>query len=247
MFKSTHSDHETENRKQFVRLFEQNPIPDNEKLSNLSLFMKRQDVSRFLFFNELYQKQMETNGVIFEFGVRWGTNLATFTALRGTYEPFNYFRKIVGFDTFKGFAHVDEKDGDSEVTQVGAFGVTDGYENYLSQVLSYLEAECPVSHIQKFELVKGDALKTVPDYLEKHPETIISMAYFDFDLYEPTKGCLGFIEPHLTRGSVIGFDQLNQHYHPGETIALHEAFGLHRFKICKSQFSPAQSYLVYDP
>lgn len=33
-----------------------------------------------------------------EFGVRWGQNLALFESFRGIYEPYNYNRKIVGFD-----------------------------------------------------------------------------------------------------------------------------------------------------
>ena len=37
--------------------------------------------------------------MVIEFGVRWGANLGLFQSLRGMYEPFNYNRKIVGFET----------------------------------------------------------------------------------------------------------------------------------------------------
>jgi hypothetical protein len=39
--------------------------------------------------------------------------------------------------------------------------------------------------------------------------SIVAFAYFDFDLYEPTKGCLLTIKDRLTRGSILGFDELN--------------------------------------
>lgn len=40
-----------------------------------------------------------------------GRDLPLFVNLRGIYEPYNYTRKIVCFDTFIGFQHLDEKDG----------------------------------------------------------------------------------------------------------------------------------------
>lgn len=87
---------------------------------------------------------------------------------------------------------------------------------------------------------------TVPRYLGEHPETIIALAYLDFDLYEPTKVVLEAIRPHITRGTVIGFDELNFPDFPGETVALREVFGLDRFPILRSPLSPTTSYLVVD-
>ena len=62
--------------KKFIELFNDSPILEEEKLSNLSLFMKRQDLCIILFMNEIYQKILDVHGVIMEFGVRWGRNLA---------------------------------------------------------------------------------------------------------------------------------------------------------------------------
>ena len=100
--------------------------------------------------------------------------------------------------------------------------------------------------MQKFELVKGDASEQLKKYLKQHPETIISLAYFDFDIYEPTKKCLDLIKPHLTKGSVIGFDELNQPKFPGETVALRESFGLDKFSIQRSPYSHYQSFVVVE-
>lgn len=235
---------ENERRQEFYNLFKNCPIPDNEILSNLGLFINRQTLSRILFMNELYSKIVNIHGVVMEFGVRWGQNLSLFESFRGMYEPFNYNRKIIGFDTFEGFPSVSDQDGNK--INVGDYSVTKDYDEYLEKIIKYQESENPIPHIKKSILIKGDATKTLPEYLNKHPETIVAFAYFDFDLYESTKVCLDAIKPHLTKGSVIGFDELNFEKFPGETIALREVFGLDRYKIQRSPFNPLMSYIVIE-
>lgn len=234
------------NREKFEDIFEKCPIKPNEMLNNLGLFIRRQALSRIIFMHELYLKTLPIHGVVMEFGVRWGQNLALFSSFRGMYEPYNYNRKIIGFDTFEGFPSVSEKDGNDEVVKKGAYSVSEGYESYLTDVLDYHETESPLGHIKKYEIVKGDATKTLEKYLKDNPHTIISFAYFDFDIYEPTKKCLELIKPHLTKGSVIGFDELNYDRFPGETIALQEVFGLGRYSIQRSPLNPVMSYIVID-
>jgi hypothetical protein len=240
------SDQEVSFRDRFVQLFKQNPLPDNELLTNLGLFLNRQTLSRVLFIHELYQKIVNVHGIVAEFGVRWGQNLALFESFRGMYEPYNYTRKIVGFDTFEGFPHLVEKDGRARMMESGAFGVTPGYEKYLEQVLDYHEQESPVSHMKKYELVKGDASVEITNYLERHPETIVALAYFDFDLYEPTKVCLAAIKDRLVKGSVIAFDELNCEAFPGETLAVLEVLGLSRYSLKRSPLNPTPSYVLLE-
>jgi hypothetical protein len=242
----TQSETEKIHRDDFVNLFKNNPIPDNEIMENLVLFQRRKDISDLLFKHELYKKIIDTNGVIMEFGVRWGRNLALYESLRGIYEPYNYSRKIVGFDTFSGFPSVHEKDGNADIVQKGSYAVTEDYENYLSRVLDFHEKESPISHIKKYELIKGDATITLKKYLEENPHTIIALAYFDFDIYEPTKHCLELIKDHITKGSIIGFDELNHPAFPGETIALKNVFGLDKYKIIRTPLSPYGSYIVFE-
>ncbi len=233
-------------RQQFVELFQQAPIPPAELLSNLGLFMRPTDINQMLLMNELYQQALPIHGVIMEFGVRWGRNLALFQALRAIYEPYNYNRKIIGFDSFAGFPSVHAKDGAADIIQVGAYGVSAGYEQYLTQVLAARELESPVSQLRKFELRKGDATQEIQHYLEQHPETIVAFAYFDFDIYEPTKACLQAILPHLTKGSVLGFDELNMADYPGETLAVREVLGLSKYSIRRSRHSLNQSYIIIE-
>lgn len=244
--KSNSSPRELHTRESFQETFARCPIPRNELLGNLGLFLNRQTLSRILFMHDLYQRIIPVHGIVVEFGVRWGQNLALFSSFRGMYEPYNYNRKIVGFDTFAGFPSVSEHDGNDAIASVGAYDVTRDYEAYLDSVLAYHETESPLSHLKKYELVRGDATRTLEKYLQDHPETIIALAYFDFDLYEPTRKCLELIRPHLTKGSVLGFDELNWPAFPGETKAVQEIFGLDRYAIRRSPLNPSPSFLVID-
>lgn len=240
------TDMEKQNREKLLSLFKSCPIPDAEITSQLALFMKRQDLSRLLFMNELYQKIVPIHGCVMEFGVRWGQDLALYESFRGIYEPFNHNRRFIGFDTFAGFPSVHEKDGGSEIIHKGAFDVTENYENYLTELLDCHERENPIPNIKKYELIKGDAVVEVERYLKDNPETIVAFAYFDFDIYEPTRKCMEAIRPHITKGTVIGFDEINVHDYPGETLALKEVFGLNNFSIRRSPYASVQSYLIVE-
>lgn len=227
------SDEEVNTEKKVYNLFQNCPVYSGEILSNLGLFLNTKTFARLLFANEVYRRIVDIPGVVMEFGVEWGGNLATFSALRGIYEPYNVRRKIIGFDTFEGFPHVDEKDGNAPLIGVGNLSLPEHYIDYLDQIMDLQEKNQPLSHIKKYELVKGDACVTVPKYLEEHPETVISLAYFDFDLYEPTKVVLNTIKDRLIKGSIIGFDELNDPSCPGETLAVMETLGLDKLRLKK--------------
>ena len=237
-------DREMDIRARYLKLYAENPIPDNEIIQNFGLFINRMNLSRILFIQELYLKVVQVHGIIIEFGVRWGQNLALFSNLRGIYEPFNYNRKIIGFDTFTGFPQIDEKDGLR--VSVNNYSVTENYENYLEKILLYHESESPISHKQKFELIKGDASLTFGQYLNKNPETIVAFAYFDFDIYRPTKACLELLLKRVTKGSIIAFDELNCPDFPGETIAVMETIGLSKYAIKRSPLNPLISYIIIE-
>lgn len=221
-------------------------IPDELLLDNLGLFMRRQHLSRVLLLNELYKKIIHIHGVIMEFGVFFGQNLSLFSSLRGIYEPYNYNRKIIGFDTFEGFAKINsDKDGSHSVMKEGSYSVTDGYETTLNRILQIHENNSPLNHINKFELIKGNASVKIEEYLEKEPQTIISLAYFDFDIYEPTKICLEKILPRLVKGSILVFDELNCKSFPGETIAYNEIIGLNNYKLHRDKNNPLVSWIEF--
>jgi hypothetical protein len=232
------------NRDKLGQMLQNSPIPTNEIGANLTLYMERMRLSRVLLMNELYKKIINVPGSVFEFGVRWGANLAMFNNFRGMYEPYNYSRKIVGFDTFEGFVGTSHKDGVHNVD--GDYSVSESYELYLSEVLKVHEGLSPLSHIKKWDIIKGDASVTFDQYLKDHQETIISLAYFDFDIYKPTKDCLQLVMKNVTKGSVIVFDELNSDVFPGETKAFKEVIGSFNVELKRDINNPLVAWFVVD-
>ena len=119
------------------------------KMNNVILAQNNLTLNRFWNL-DIYQKNIEIHGVIMEFGVRWGQNINIFQSLRSIYEPFNYSRKIIGFDTWKGFPSIHAKDGIELYAMKGAYNVAADYKVYLDKVLSNLEKESPLDHSYRY-------------------------------------------------------------------------------------------------
>ena len=236
------------NRQTLIKLFNNWPSSDEFKMRNLGLFQNRINLMRILFMNELYQKTLNITGDILEFGCRWGQNLSLFLNFRGIYEPYNMQKKIIGFDTFSGFPSISkhENKGNKKLAKLGGFATTKNYDKYLENILDYQSTESPASHVKRHKLIKGDASKTIKKYLKSNQQTLISLAYFDMDIYKPTKDCLKAIKPYLIKGSVIGFDEPNSKDFPGETIAIKEIFGEVKFKLYQSKFSAGSGYYIFE-
>jgi hypothetical protein len=234
------------NRSQLNELYKKSPIPLDEIVVNFPLYTRSSAIAKMLYIQELYKKILNVPGVIMEFGVWWGANLALFESFRAIYEPYNYTRRVIGFDTFDGYASLSKQDGASEFIAEGNYRVPEGYLSHLTDVLDCHNRENVMSNNDKYKLVEGDASKKIFDYLGANTETIISLAYFDMQLYHPTKACLSAIKPYLTKGSVIALDEINCPEFPGETVALREVFGLSNIRLVRSEILPDRSFFVVE-
>lgn len=212
-------------REELTDLLLRSPIPPSYLLDSVSLYLRRHQVVDLLSMDALYRMSMPVPGVIMEFGVFHGRHLATFTALRSIHEPYNSTRRIVGFDTFSGFPDVVELDRVSPSASVGRFATPEGYVQHLRDVLAAHESLDPLAHIQRSHVIEGDVRTTVPAYLAENPQTVVSLAYFDLDIYEPTLATLDAIAPYLTVGSILAFDEIAHPKWPGETVAVRERLG----------------------
>jgi len=241
---------EIKDRSEFTKIFKNSPIPDQEILMNFPLYLPRQFLTHILYMNFLYQKQVGIHGDIMEFGCRYGRNMALFENLRGIYEPYNYTRKIIGFDTFKGFDNINENDCFDErgrsIVNKGDYSTPDGYISHLKSVMAYHKSCNPVSHIQNVEVIVGDVRDTLKAYISEHPETIISMLYFDMDLYQPTHDALELILPCITKGAVIAFDELKFDTFKGETVAFKQVFNINNIKLRRFKYDPIRSYFIFN-
>lgn len=235
-----------ENRELLYRLFRERPMPDDQLLVSLGMYMRSSALTKILFINELYEQIVNVPGVIMEFGTWWGQNLVLYENLRSIYEPFNYDRRIIGFDTFEGYENISDKDQRSDIIKEGGYTVSHDYDEYLRELLNYHERENVLFYNNKHTVVKGDATETLDSFLTENPYTMVALAYFDMALYEPTKTCLTRLEKHLFNGSIVMLDELNAPDLPGETLALMDTWGLKKYRLTKSRFMPGRSYLKIE-
>ncbi|HEY6748250.1 MAG TPA: TylF/MycF/NovP-related O-methyltransferase [Mycobacteriales bacterium] len=218
--------HQRDGRRRISELLASSPVPPAELPRNLSLYLDRETVGDLLTTADLYRRILDVPGEVFELGVHWGRRMSLFVALRELLEPHNYTRRIVGFDTFEGFPEVTGLDGEHALIRAGGLAVGADYVSHLTDVLDACELDGPQAHVRRYEIRTGDVRETLPRYLSDHPEAVVSLAYFDLDLHDPTRACLDLLLERMPRGSILAFDQFAQLNFPGETAAVREVMGL---------------------
>jgi hypothetical protein len=231
-----------------MELFDKYNYSTKDKLNNFEKFISRQSLSRLLVRYELFKKTLEVKGSIVECGVHFGGGIMAWAKLSSALEPYAIHRKIIGFDTFEGFVDISDKDLKSDnhdELKKDGFKSHDLIFNELQDSISEYDDNRFLNQYEKVELVKGDANETIPEYLEKNQHLIVSLLFLDFDLYEPTKTALEYFLPRMPKGSVIAFDEVNNKFWSGETIAMVEAFkSLNNVELKKFQFDPNIAYAL---
>ena len=215
------------------------PIETPQWNHHLQVYLKRHNIMRVLHYNEIYRKIIDVPGDILDFGVHFGASSAVLLNLRGIYEPYNVSRKVWVFDTFEGLMGVSP---DDPKAKEGSYSVPKSYDEVLEKILECHEGFSPISHIKKFEIVKGDARKTFPKWLKENPGSLISLLHLDMDLYEPTAEVLQAALPRLTKGSIIVFDELTEKFFPGEAKAVIDTVGASNVSLRRSQYQPYSAW-----
>ena len=129
---------------------------------------------------ELYKKIIHLDGDIFEFGVFKGVSLIKWGTFREIFEK-SSSRKIYGFDIFDKFP---ETNFDKDKILREQF-INDAGE--MSIPLEELQEVFKFKKFQNIELVRGDILDTVPNFLKLNKKIKIALLHIDVDIYEPSK------------------------------------------------------------
>ena len=179
----------------------------------------------------------------------FGGGLLTFAKLSASLEPYNFQRRVIGFDTFSGFPEVTTKNlnGNSERKsgQLKKNGLTaNGAYKDILRWIEIFDRTRFLNHIPKVAVIRGDFNQTAPKYLEDHPHLVVSLLYLDFDIYAPTKKALELFIPRMPKGGVVVFDELNDEAYPGETVATMEMLRLNDWRIRRFDFEPRMSYVI---
>jgi hypothetical protein len=215
-----------------------------EKLESFTKYTRRQALTRFLAQSDLVRRIVGIEGSIVECGVHRGASLFGWYHLVSIFDPMNWRRKIYGFDTFAGFASVTEKDIGSEDANIhdGCYGYD--AQNEIESLALIHDNNRPLGHLQRIELIRGDATSTIPTFLKTHPHIIIALLFLDCDLYAPTKSAIENFVPRLPKGGIIVFDELNHSLWPGETLALLDTVGINNLKLERLQYYPNMTFAI---
>jgi hypothetical protein len=221
-----------------------------ERLENFAKYVPRQNLARFLARYEIFRLIKDIQGSIIECGVLFGGGLLSFAKLSSILEPYNFQRRLFGFDSFSGFPVIDDKDlkglpdrKSAHLKQHGFPAGDDAYEDLLKAIKLY-DLNRLLNHFPKVTVFKGDFEKTAPKFMQDYPHLVISCLYLDFDIYRPTKLALDLFLPRMPKGSVLVFDELNEEAFPGETVAVLETLDIKSLRVQRFDFEPRISYAV---
>ena len=220
-----------------------------EKLENFAKYVPRQNLARFLARYEIFTRILNVQGSIVECGVLFGGGLMTFAQLSAILEPYNFQRRIFGFDTFTGFPQISDADTQglperkSAHLKEGGFAAPDAYED-LIRAIEVFDQNRFLNHFPKVHVIRGDFEETSRQFLKDYPHCIVSCLYLDFDIYAPTKVALERFLERIPRGGIVVFDELNEEAFPGETLAILETMDLNKLRVQRFPFEPRISYAV---
>jgi len=138
----------------------------------------------------------------------------------------DYIKKVFGFDNWKGFNDLSEKDG-KEVKEVqkfkGGFSPEEYFEE-LKNAIDIFDNDRFSQDFSRIELIQGNIEETIVQFVKERQGVRFSLVHFDCDMYKPTSTALNCIYPLVSRGGVMIFDEYCLHNWPGETKAVDEFF-----------------------
>jgi hypothetical protein len=228
---------------EIAKLFDASEDPLEIRIENFPKYVRRQHLTRLFTLYELFKRVLRVKGSVVECGVNRGYGLMAWAKISAVLEPANLTRRIYGFDSFAGFPAISEKDRTGSAWQTAEPGGlhADSFSE-LQKLIELYDKDRFLGHIQKVELIKGDATETIPRFIAEHPHLVVSLLFLDFDLYEPTRAALEAFVPRMPRGGVIAFDELDNPLWPGETLAALDTLGLGRLRLQRFEFDP---YIAY--
>lgn len=192
-------------------------------------------ISKFATHLDLFRRVSHIAGDIVECGIFKGASLSRLIKFRALFEnPFS--KKIIAFDTFGEFPEAQYKPDvlkrEQFIREAGNKSI--GKEELVS-VLNKLGL------YNNIDLVEGDILRTVPDYLARNLHLKISLLHIDVDLYEATHACLRNLYPHVSRGGIVILDDYGAF--AGANKAIDDFFREKKLIIKKLPYSSAISFV----
>lgn len=228
-----------ETMKQRVAKYKENYTVDVSKKwdyeNGFYLTSETNRIGKLLNHLEIYNKILKLPGDILEFGVYKGNSLVRLLSFRHLLENENS-RKVFGFDIYGKFPDSLNLESDRQFVQ--------RFENAGGYGISKKELEFHLNNkgFKNYELIKGDILKTIPEFIAKNKSIKISLLHIDVDVYEPSKMILENFWDNVVKGGILMLDDYGTI--EGETKAVDEFFINQNIIITKPKFNNIPSYII---
>ena len=199
------------------------------KIENLFyLTSDKKRILKLLDHYEIYKKILNIKGDIIECGVFKGASLIRFLTFRDLIEKENK-RKVIGFDAFGKFPYLKKNYKNSKADK--KFAKKHDENIGLGINIDVLKKYLKKKKIINCELIKGDVIKTLPNYLNKNKKIKISLLHLDLDVYEPTRFVLNSLYKNISINGIILLDDYN--HIRGATLAVNEFIKENKLKVNK--------------
>lgn len=211
--------------------------PFEEIIQSFPAYIRRQNLTRFLAYYELFRMVRDTPGWIVEVGIYRGFSFFTLGKLLEIFAMGDKTRKVLGFDNFAGFTELDEKDGaeDEAVTRHAGGTNPSDFRDEFVRLLDLANRDCFAPWVPRMLLVEGDARTTIPAYCEENPGLRISLLHVDVDIYQPVRVALEQLYPRVVPGGIVVLDEYAHLDWPGESQALQDVFSENGWRLPKLQ------------
>lgn len=200
------------------------------------LTCEKERIGKFLNQLEIYKQIVDVPGDIVEFGVYKGSSFMRLLAFRDLLEP-NSNRKLIGFDVFGKFPKDLKLESDLDFVQRFENEGGDGMS------ISELEGHLKNKKAANCELVPGDIMKTLPEFVQQKSNLKLSLIHIDVDVYEPSKLILELLWDKLEVGGILMLDDYGTV--EGETKAVDEFFA-GKAKINNLPYYRVPAYIVKE-
>lgn len=192
-------------------------------------------LAKLLAHYELYKTIISIPGDIFELGVYKAASLVRLATFRQVLEH-ESSRKIVAFDAFGKFPR-------SSLSMESDHKFIDDFEKQSGDGLSKSDVESlfNAKPFINYELVEGNVMETLSEYLLRFPATRIALLHLDMDVKEPTEYALDLLFDRVVPGGLIVFDDYSTV--AGETDAVDSFIKKHRLQIQKLPFYKIPSFI----
>jgi hypothetical protein len=206
----------------------------------LQLDLSAHALSKLLARYEIFKMIVNLPGDLVDCGVYRGASLFTWANLIEIFAPHSQ-KVVIGFDTFSGFSEDLHLREDKE----SAARLMEDRHKFLPRSpdeLTSIAKTLGLDH--RISLVRGDAVRTIPEFVGANRGLRLSLLHLDFDGYEPTAVALKSLFSLLVPGGIVVLDEYGNRGW-GESDAVDSFFTGQALKFQRFGWSPGPAaYLV---